>query len=466
MQTRSTSAAQLRTDNSTQNWGPGDGSVHVLRAGETLREVAELYGVDPRALLAANPQLRTTGVQAGMQINIPGRPSNASAGSHTYDPPRATASQSRALPGLAPPSGGVSTQQPYSDASRSFYADPDSKAPAPQTINWPENATGLSAGRKGPGVETLQRSLCRIGYAVTVDGSFGGGTDTAVRHFQHLVGLSSSGVVDNDTFRALQTAVAAVTQPTQALVSVGRNSFRTAEERNAYDAMVVLAYDDPSSLRELLRVTRQPVGSPLRVTAEAVLAFAYAAVDAGFPLTDEGLAPLAALRSTDRASFNSSEALMDFILPRLRGSRYADTTQYDAMIVSAARRSGMDPAFVKAIIAVESHFDSNARSNFTKSDGSTGHAYGLMQLLPGTAADMGYPNAISNVDQNIAAGVRYIADLSRRFDGNLSNIAAGYNAGQRRVEQNGGVPQIQETYDYVRRVLVHYAYYKQHPVRG
>ncbi|MBC7794903.1 MAG: transglycosylase SLT domain-containing protein [Clostridia bacterium] len=449
----------------------------MLRAGETLRQVAQLYGLDPRALLAANPQLRAVQLQAGLRINIPTSTVMAGTSSRSYDPPRVSSQPIRWLSGLQAPTGGVSTQQPYIEASRTYDAASSSMAPAPHTIHWLEVVKGLSFGSKGPRVETLQRALCRIGYAIPVDGLFRDSTKRAVLHFQQLVGLIPKldgrsrrqdlrGAVEDLTFGALQTAVAAVTQPTQTLVNIGRDSFRTVEERNAYDAMVVLAYDDPSTLRELLRVTRQPVGVPLRLTAKAVTAFAYAAANVGFPLTDDALAPLASLRSTDRASFNSSQALMDFVLPKLRGSRYADTTQYDTMIADAARRNGVDPAFVKAIMAVESHFNPRARSNFTRRNGSVGHAYGLMQLLPGTAKDMGYPKAISNVGQNIEAGVRYIAFLWRRFDGNLANVAAGYNAGQRRVEQNGGVPQIQETYDYVRRVLAHYAYYKMHPVKG
>lgn len=464
MKSNATSAAQLRTDASAQNWASRDGYIHVLKAGETLRTVAAQYGVDPQALLAANPQLRGVQLREGIAINIPvSRPSGAASTTdispRSFDLPRTTTSRTQPLSGLQSPTvGGISTQQPYASASRSYYADPNNKAPAPQVINWPENAIGLSSGRKGPGVETLQRALCRIGYSVTVDGDFGSGTDAAVRHFQHLVGLNPDGVVGNDTFSALRNAVGAVTQPTQALVDISREQFSTVEERNAYDVMVVLAYDDPKSLRELLRVTRQPQGVPLRVTAEAVTAFAYAAADIGFPLSDSALAPLAPLRSTDRASFNTSEALMDFMLPKFRGSGYADTTSYDALIAQTARQNGVEPELVKAVIAVESRFKPGAVSGVG--------ARGLMQVMPDTGDFVGVPNSGASVERNVLAGVRYMKYLLNRFNGDVVNMAAGYNAGDGRVIRNGGVPQIQETYDYVRRILAHYAYYKMHPVRA
>lgn len=463
MNSRSTSAAQLRTNTSAQR--PfGDGYVHILQEGETLRAVAARYGVDPQDLLAANQQLRGVQLRAGVPINIPRQRTGelAPAGSVTprsFDVPRSQQTTNRTLNGLqSPSSGGVSTQQPYASAQRTYYSDSNSMAPAPQVINWPDNAIGLAKERKGPGVETLQRALARIGYAVTVDGDFGPGTDAAVRHFQNLVRLDPDGVVGTDTFNALRSAVAAVTQPTQALVHIRREQFSTAEERNAYDVMVVLAYDDPNTLRELLRVIRQPAGVPMQLTAEAVTAFAYAAADIGFPLTDAALAPLAPLRATDRASFNTSSALMDFMLPKFRGSGYADIRTYDALIMRTARNAGVEPELVKAIIAVESRFKPNAQSGVG--------ARGLMQVMPDTGAWLGVPNSGSSVEANVFAGVRFMKYLLDRFDNNIVNMAAGYNAGQGRVIRNGGVPQIQETYDYVRRVLAHYAYYRMHPVQG
>ena len=98
---------------------------------------------------------------------------------------------------------------------------------------------------------------------------------------------------------------------------------------------------------------------------------------------------------------------------------------------------------MRAIIQVESGFDKRARSNRG--------ARGLMQLMPGTARDMGARNAF-DPRQNIFAGARYLRFLLDAFDGNVTLAAAAYNAGPTVVKRYGGVPPYEETQDYVKRV--------------
>jgi soluble lytic murein transglycosylase-like protein len=103
-------------------------------------------------------------------------------------------------------------------------------------------------------------------------------------------------------------------------------------------------------------------------------------------------------------------------------------------------------------------------SDFNPGLSSSAGARGLLQVMPDTAAFVGMTST-TDPEQNIHAGVRYLAYLAQRFQGDLVYMAAGYNSGPNRVARNGGVPPIQETYDYVRRFLAHFAYYRQRRVR-
>jgi soluble lytic murein transglycosylase-like protein len=125
--------------------------------------------------------------------------------------------------------------------------------------------------------------------------------------------------------------------------------------------------------------------------------------------------------------------------------------QIDRLVSANAGAWGVDPALVKAIIANESGFDANATSK-------TG-AQGLMQLEPGTAAELGVTDAY-DPSQNISGGTRYIRGLLDRFHGDLRLAIAAYNAGPGAVVKYNGVPPYAETQQYVENVLDAYQKYK------
>ncbi|MEF3193241.1 MAG: lytic transglycosylase domain-containing protein [Halothiobacillaceae bacterium] len=120
-------------------------------------------------------------------------------------------------------------------------------------------------------------------------------------------------------------------------------------------------------------------------------------------------------------------------------------TPYDGIIHAAAAQHGIPPGLVKAVIHVESGFNPKATSR--------AGAMGMMQLMPKTARRFGVSNAYDPV-QNIMGGVRYLRDLLAMFNGNVALALAGYNAGEHRVIQYGGIPPFEETQRYVRRVMM------------
>jgi hypothetical protein len=104
----------------------------------------------------------------------------------------------------------------------------------------------------------------------------------------------------------------------------------------------------------------------------------------------------------------------------------------------------ISPAFVLALIAVESGGRPQAESNKG--------AQGLMQLIPDTAARFGVKDA-NNPEENIRGGVAYLDWLMRHFGGDPILALAGYNAGEGAVRKHAGVPPYAETRAYVPKVL-------------
>jgi hypothetical protein len=125
------------------------------------------------------------------------------------------------------------------------------------------------------------------------------------------------------------------------------------------------------------------------------------------------------------------------------GSVSLNLTAYADTIRAASMEYGVDEAFLRAIIHAESAFNPRALS--------LKGAQGLMQLMPGTASDMGVLDAFDS-NQNIRGGARYLSLLLHNFDGNEQLAAAAYNAGPGAVQRYKGVPPYAETQVYVERV--------------
>lgn len=125
--------------------------------------------------------------------------------------------------------------------------------------------------------------------------------------------------------------------------------------------------------------------------------------------------------------------------------------RYSDLIGAASRDYGVDAALIRAVIHAESGFNPNARSNRGAS--------GLMQLMPGTAADMGVGDVYA-VHENINGGVKYLAMLLDTYKGDVTLATAAYHAGPANVSRYGGVPPFPETQAYVQRVNILKGRYK------
>ena len=123
----------------------------------------------------------------------------------------------------------------------------------------------------------------------------------------------------------------------------------------------------------------------------------------------------------------------------------ARAAQYDAIIEKAALSAAVEPNLLRAVIVVESGFNSRAVSRRG--------AVGLMQLMPATASRFGVSD-LYDPKENVHAGARYLKFLMDRFGHDVRLALAAYNAGEDAVDRNGGrIPPFTETLAYVPKVL-------------
>jgi hypothetical protein len=120
-----------------------------------------------------------------------------------------------------------------------------------------------------------------------------------------------------------------------------------------------------------------------------------------------------------------------------------ESTPYGEIISAMSEAHGVDPLLVRALIQVESNYQTRARSRKG--------AMGLMQLMPSTARVYNVRNPF-DPRTNIEAGIKHLKSLIDRF-GQVDLGLAAYNAGEGAVTKFNGIPPYRETRNYVSRIL-------------
>lgn len=122
----------------------------------------------------------------------------------------------------------------------------------------------------------------------------------------------------------------------------------------------------------------------------------------------------------------------------------SEKEQINRSVTRAAAKYELPENLIKGVIRAESA--SNPRAV------SAAGAQGLMQLMPGTARELGVTD-VFDIDQNVDGGARYLRQMIDRFDGDVAKALAAYNAGPGTVERFEGKVPYRETIAYVDRVL-------------
>lgn len=156
---------------------------------------------------------------------------------------------------------------------------------------------------------------------------------------------------------------------------------------------------------------------------------------------DESAATSAALRAYAATSpVGQAPAAQGRATPITAG---AALSGLQAHIAQASQATGVPASLIQGMITVES----GGRPEAISPKG----AQGLMQLMPGTAKDLGVTNP-HDPAQSVMGGAKYMAQMLKRFDGDERRALAAYNAGPATVEKYGGIPPFAETQKYVEKV--------------
>src|SRR6185437_4530413 len=128
--------------------------------------------------------------------------------------------------------------------------------------------------------------------------------------------------------------------------------------------------------------------------------------------------------------------------PQRQGTLSRDAL--NQVVADAGSRNQIDPDFINSVIRAESGFHQNAVSKKG--------AQGLMQLMPGTASQLGVSNPFDPA-ANVQGGTKYLRDLLVKYNYDVNKALAAYNAGPNRVDKYHGIPPYYETRAYITRII-------------
>ena len=165
-------------------------------------------------------------------------------------------------------------------------------------------------------------------------------------------------------------------------------------------------------------------------------------------------------KKTKPVQIVKAESIKPKLIPQPRAETFMATVtleeyqrveKYNHLITKYAKKRGLDPNLVKAIVLQESRGDHKDKSG----KGATG----LMQLMLATARLLDHSvteEDLRNPEKNLSLGTKHLRNLVDYYKGDVVKAVAAYNAGDKPVTRYDGVPPYHETQVFVRRVLSFY----------
>lgn len=140
----------------------------------------------------------------------------------------------------------------------------------------------------------------------------------------------------------------------------------------------------------------------------------------------------------------STASVQNAVRPAPQRQEPLSRNALNQVVADAGSRNQIDPDFINSVIRAESGFHQNAVSKKG--------AQGLMQLMPGTASQLGVSNPFDPA-ANVQGGTKYLRDLLVKYNYDVNKALAAYNAGPNRVDQYHGIPPYYETRAYITRII-------------
>lgn len=223
------------------------------------------------------------------------------------------------------------------------------------------------------------------------------------------------------------------------------SSIKTTEENGR---RVYVNEDDPKPARQSRTAQEQDAQNQTAQPKRPALVYWSSKENRWKPVPSAGTASMKAAKSAaaEVSEYFGHESVQSanakIVTANARGHQ-ASPEEIDSAITMSAARHNVDPNLVRAVVKVESNFNSNAVSRKG--------AMGLMQLMPSTARSLNVRNPFDPA-QNVDAGVRHLKQLLENYQGDVNLTLAAYNAGSGAVARSAGVPRYAETQNYVRRI--------------
>lgn len=217
-------------------------------------------------------------------------------------------------------------------------------------------------------------------------------------------------------------------------IAMLRNGFSIRFERKEQVGSVTRLYtgtgylDIASDQISSFEVEEAPIVTPQAATAENAVPTPASVQPAASRVSNAPAANLASTKPTMSVKPGPSASNVDL----------------EQVVREASSRNRLDPDFVASVIKAESNFKTRAVSKKG--------AQGLMQLMPGTAAQLGVSDPF-DARANVEAGTAHLSALLDLYHDDPIKALAAYNAGAHRVKQYNGVPPYHETQAYIAKII-------------